>query len=1088
MTKLASLCKISYNVTGKLDSKNKSRGTLHMNTSWKKILSTVLACGLLAGSLPASALTEETPAVAVETPAPQAETPPTETATAEPTEAPAEAPTAESTESPTEAPTSEPTETPTEVPTEAPAPVPAAVSDQLIILSKMDLSDVSLGGYLSVLVESSGEITGGTVDLPVENHGVISGGIFNETVSNEAGGCIREGTFNGKLYNREDARIEKGAFNGEIHNFGVIANGKFIGYTPIDDDDPVPARTVLVFNEGAIQNGEFKICKVSNNSDGAITGGSFDAPVILPNGITAALDFENVHEKLVGGILYYLPLRIHALLDEEKNEIVLMPLNPTEKLLGYTLSVQCGAAQYELSGDWNAASDGYVHIPVQAEWQGGKAQASVGYLSSVNALEAAAVAELTLPGAEFTFSAELDYVNESVLLRTDTPLGAGWKLIVSPMPQQAVDYVEAAADTAVTLDWPADVSEMQCTLSELNASPDAAASDRYGLQLQLISADASASSILTLTMPARADFSNKATKLKGNYLSPTELEIRCADGIETALALPNTAEGDLHAGSHYSGLSENTIYHIWVRDAAITGTSFASKWKLAATTTTQAITDVSFTPSSLTVHWKPKASTPKLTFDGGNLKASDLIFDWVNEQGESGNGVPTELGNYQILCSLKESKAKWYRLRTTTLEYNVVPLEMTNSNTRVSCDNLLYSGKEQLPQDLEITIGGVNIPQKEFTVSKIKGQDYISTGVKKLRLTGKGNVSGSIDFSYTVYAASGGSSWGSADDISGANENEPEGEVADTEPIDYVSDNGERLCNAYLGVEDALSDLSQVLIVYDAQNEPADYELLPVYLSAEESDDPAAENENLLIVTAQPNDEGQYAPRSLRLRLDQIQRLHEEGNFAFLLFRNGDGESKLRLDELLGGDIFKLAMCMLNTQESSLDPASLDLESMADALLTDAQLAQVSLAVSIEPVALPNSLEAWSAAAYLEKGDLRVNISSLLPNFRIGMNVNGLFEEGEESAFAAGYALALVHMKNGENTVVQLESSLEVNPAHMQDENADTCEYFSVHMPTEQDPEVLVDYIANATIEAYRNYILSSPYSGEGAYLAVKLS
>lgn len=1102
-----------------------------MKINWKRVFSAALVCGVLTAYIPTATLAEEiAEEVPAETPKPalteaavQANTEepkkaeneaPVDTTTETPADTTTEAPADTTTEAPADATTEAPVDTTTEAPadttpeppvdsttevpeetaTEAPAEIsidmlaqmPLLMSTTLTITEKVDLSGYVLDGYEDIIVEAGGEISGGSVNLPVVNHGVISGGTYLQEVVNEGGAVIEGGSFEANVFNRENAFIKGGAFKLSVTNEGTIGDGSFIGYVPRDEEDPTPARTVLVENLGKIEGGEFNVCKVRNDSDGEITGGRFADAVILPDGSAVKLDFEKVHVKLTGGAQYFKPLEIFAMLDAEKNELVIMPLNPQEKLLGYSLVVTRGAQQFEISGDWIAAEDGYVHIPVAEEWMSGKALATVGYLSSADAQSAAATAEVTLPGVKIALSADVDFVHETVTLRTEAALPEGWQLIASALPQQAVDYVAVmAADessSAVTMDWPAGSNELSCSLKELGADPESAGdAANYGVQLQLAHPEAGVGEALMLTLPAREAFSGKATGLKGIFRGAAEIELIRAEGIETALALPDTPDAELKSGTLFADLQENTAYHIWVRDAAVQGEAFASKWKLAAATTTQAIVDVSFSPAVVTASWQPTPGVPGITFDGAKLTAADLSYSWTDAQGNTGSGVPSKLGSYHLSCALSESKAKWYRLRETSLEYNVVQLEINQANTRVQCRDMAYTGKEQLPGDLTITVGGVEIPADEFTVEKISGQNYTRTGTKRLKLTGKGNVTGSVEFTYSIYSTYDGSSWGG---VSGVNENEVEGEESDVEEITYVSDNGERLRDNYLGVGD---DPDQVLIVRDVLDEPMDYELLPVYNARENGEDMG----NTLIVVAQPDEDGEILTRTLSLSLDQVKRLYEEGGFDTLLFRNGDGEGYLRTAELLTGDAAKLTMLMLVTQAEEIELDSLNFDALVETQLADEQLAQVSLEIRVDPVILSDELNAWETTAWLCRDELRVDISALLPGFTIGMNVNGLFEEGEDDAFRATHALALVNldaqMEGGAAPVVQLSSALELIPRQMDADEADSCEHFDVHMPTQQDPELLVDYTAETDIEPYRNYVMTAPYPGEGVYLVVSV-
>ena len=276
-----------------------------------------------------------------------------------------------------------------------------------------------------------------------------------------------------------------------------------------------------------------------------------------------------------------------------------------------------------------------------------------------------------------------------------------------------------------------------------------------------------------------------------------------------------------------------------------------------------------------------------------------------------------------------------------------------------------------------------------------------------------------------------------------------------------------------------------MLIVFDVLDESMGYELLPVYNSRETEE----EMQNTMIVVAKPDEEGEYVAQTLRLGLDQLKRMMEEGAFSHLLFRNGDGEGYLRLEEMFYGDIAKLCVLMLVTQEEEIDPASLNFDAMVETMLADEQLANLQLEIRVEPVVLMNELNAWETTAWLCRDELRVEISGLVPSFTVGMNVNGLFEEGEEEAFMKSHALALVDMEaqaeGGKSQVKQLESTLECMPEKLEDGGNDTCQHYDVSMPTAADPEVLVKYSGNEKIEPYRNYVMSAPYSGAGVYLVV---
>lgn len=145
------------------------------------------------------------------------------------------------------------------------------------------------------------------------------------------------------------------------------------------------------------------------------------------------------------------------------------------------------------------------------------------------------------------------------------------------------------------------------------------------------------------------------------------------------------------------------------------------------------------------------------------------------------------------------------------------------------------------------------------------------------------------------------------------------------------------LYDDYLGTGSGLKELG---ILYDEDYELDEYELLAVLNNKDWADG------NMLLVIAQPEDNGSYAQHSLMLSGLQLARLWQEKQIQWIEMRNGEAGVLLRIDELLSGNVAKYVDWALRDPEAAKPEA---VENLPEVELTAVQLEHVRFEVRIEP-------------------------------------------------------------------------------------------------------------------------------------------
>lgn len=750
---------------------------------------------------------------------------------------------------------------------------------------------------------------------------------------------------------------------------------------------------------------------------------------------------------------------------------------------------------------------------------------------------------------------DVDYVQETIEVSANAPVPEGWTL-------RAVDENGVNVDKA----W----VKGSYTLKELGIDPDKheASAPDYMVSLCVMNGKGQGETV-SLTLPTREDYSdmtidmdavtrNSASELA--FVVPPEFNIGLSqEGV-------NGPDSSLGSGSSFNNLKEGTTYTVWLRDAAIQDVRFASRWMDMHVAKTGTRKEVGVSLRNTSIKWSPDWKFPGIEIKG-DIKEKDIECRWNGTNGG-------KAGKYTLELKLKSDAAKWFKLKNDKLSFTVEPIAMSAKNTRVTCEQLTYNGKEQLPQKMKVIVDGMEIPAAEFAVEKVSGYDCTKAGSHIIKVVGNGNVTGGIKILYVISKAkpaaiswptanflttgqklsesrlSGGSTnagsfaWenGSIVPSAGISKHNVVFTPADTanydwtgvtmvKPVevkvyfissgtddstendynfdydfsassgywsgdsDYGYEEGEEvnssgdLAETYLSAGSGNSDADALEIVYDVIGQPMDFELLTILRDYEGEE---AYTDHTFMILAQPDADGQIVSRFLRFSLAQLDYLYRDMDFSNLLFRNGDAEVCLRLEDVLEGNASKLAAHLLDSEETEINLLDLDFESMEETVLASNDLSGIWLDVRIDPVVVTEEDEtgviekdAWDVSLWLCTDYTEVEISALIPSFTIGLNVNGLFNEVGADQFLAENGIVLVDENGGK---MLLQSEWIQMPGELPVDQPDEAEYYSVLMPEIEDSEVWTDYTPDMSLNAYRNEVLATRYAGSGMYMLTEIA
>lgn len=347
----------------------------------------------------------------------------------------------------------------------------------------------------------------------------------------------------------------------------------------------------------------------------------------------------------------------------------------------------------------------------------------------------------------FAPTAEVDYERETIVFTMPMAMQAGWSIAVS-----------GETGSAASKTWPAGEHRAEFTLAELGIDPDShdfSAPD-YEISFCFKYASGETGETAHMKLPVRTAFSGAEAEWGDCYFEdPVTAVFAYGDGQNMALSLSEADAPDLKLGEGpiFGKLKENTVYWIWMQDKAVQGKSFASEWKHVNELKTQALVEITATVSSSAVWHPTKKDGLTISYSDKNFNAEDVTVSWYDSNGKKLSAYPAEVGSYVVRLTLSEEAAKWYKLKESEFDFTLKPLVMNAKNTRVTCESLTYNGQEQLPKRMKVIVDGVEIPATEYTIGKLKSQNYSNAGTPIATVTGKNNVSGAISVMYRIVKA-----------------------------------------------------------------------------------------------------------------------------------------------------------------------------------------------------------------------------------------------------------------------------------------------------------------------------------------------
>ena len=281
-----------------------------------------------------------------------------------------------------------------------------------------------------------------------------------------------------------------------------------------------------------------------------------------------------------------------------------------------------------------------------------------------------------------------------------------------------------------------------------------------------------------------------------------------------------------------------------------------------------------------------------------------------------------------------------------------------------------------------------------------------------------------------------------------------------------VMPQGNVLYDHYLGTGYGLSELG---IVYDEAYGLDEYELLAMLY-----DEDTAE-ENLLLVIAQPDQDGTYAQRSLMLSGMQLARLWQEKKIQWIELRAGDASAMLCIEELLSGDAAKLIAWTLQEPEAARPN---DVKVLARAELTAYELSAVQIEVRITPV----EADGYRIGVYAWYNGQQTALSDLIPSLTIGLHAGEQADEAARVKYAAAHGLSAT---DASGATAILAGTLQEIPRSESEEHAGQSEYF--HVSLESGTNAVVLYDPDRPPDSYRRWVLCAGWAGDAAYRLVEL-
>ena len=269
------------------------------------------------------------------------------------------------------------------------------------------------------------------------------------------------------------------------------------------------------------------------------------------------------------------------------------------------------------------------------------------------------------------------------------------------------------------------------------------------------------------------------------------------------------------------------------------------------------------------------------------------------------------------------------------------------------------------------------------------------------------------------------------------------------------------LYDDYLGTGSGLKELG---ILYDEDYELDEYELLAVLNNKDWADG------NMLLVIAQPEDNGSYAQHSLMLSGLQLARLWQEKQIQWIEMRNGEAGVLLRIDELLSGNVAKYVDWALRDPEAAKPEA---VENLPEVELTAVQLEHVRFEVRIEP----GEEDTYRFGVYVWFPGEQPSVAELMSSLKVCLSAGEQGGEAERNAYVEAHALSATDEMGA---VEYLESALIETPVRETGGQDQLSEYFNVEIDSEEHAIVLYD--PEKSLDAYRRWSMCADWAGNVEY------
>ena len=279
--------------------------------------------------------------------------------------------------------------------------------------------------------------------------------------------------------------------------------------------------------------------------------------------------------------------------------------------------------------------------------------------------------------------------------------------------------------------------------------------------------------------------------------------------------------------------------------------------------------------------------------------------------------------------------------------------------------------------------------------------------------------------------------------------------------LPFVESQRNVLYDDYLGTGSGLKELG---ILYDEDYELDEYELLAVLNNKDWADG------NMLLVIAQPEDNGSYAQHSLMLSGLQLARLWQEKQIQWIEMRNGEAGVLLRIDELLSGNVAKYVDWALRDPEAAKPEA---VENLPEVELTAVQLEHVRFEVRIEP----GEEGTYRFGVYVWFAGEQPSVAELMSSLKVCLSAGEQGGEAERNAYVEAHALSATDEMGA---VEYLESALIETPVRETGGQDQLSEYFNVEIDSEEHAIVLYD--PEKSLDAYRRWSMCADWAGNVEY------